>query len=137
VTRARKIYDPVALAPETGAVLATRESGLPAARKLNLAEAQLAEPAWLETALSHLLRRAAVCRGYICNGTTVNGFVIAGAYGPGASFSLTCGWPALLWPAGIGTVGNQAVVIPRASETWPQTVTGQVSFRRRRPGSDR
>jgi hypothetical protein len=51
------------LPPDTGVVLATRDSGLPAARKLNLAEAQLAEPAWLESALSQLLWHAATCRG--------------------------------------------------------------------------
>jgi hypothetical protein len=45
-----------------GIVLATRDSGLPAARKLNLTEAQLIEPSWLESALKHLLRHAASSR---------------------------------------------------------------------------
>jgi NACHT domain len=51
------------LPPDTGVVLATRDSSLPAARKLKLAEAQLAEPAWLELALSDLLRHVATSRG--------------------------------------------------------------------------
>jgi hypothetical protein len=51
------------LPPDTGVVLATRDSGLPAARKLKLAEAQLVEPAWLDLALSHLLEHAATSRG--------------------------------------------------------------------------
>ena len=44
----------------TGVVLATRSSGLPAARKLGFPEARLAEPAWLQEALRRLLRHAAL-----------------------------------------------------------------------------
>jgi hypothetical protein len=50
------------LPADAGIVLATRDSGLPAARKLNLTEAQLIEPSWLESALKHLLRHAATSR---------------------------------------------------------------------------
>ena len=46
----------------TGIVLATRDSGLAAAGKLNMPEARLTEPRWLEAVLTQLLRHAAVSR---------------------------------------------------------------------------
>lgn len=48
------------LPASTGVVLATRGSGLAAARKLGLPEARLTEPAWLQAALRCLLRHAAL-----------------------------------------------------------------------------
>lgn len=50
------------LPPDAG-IVATRDGGQSAARKLSLTEAQLAKPVWLEQALSHLLRHAATSRG--------------------------------------------------------------------------
>ena len=47
---------------DTGIVLATRDSGLAAAGKLSMPEARLAEPQWLESVLTQLLRHAAVAR---------------------------------------------------------------------------
>jgi hypothetical protein len=47
----------------TGIVLATRDSGLAAARRLNLPQARLTEPSWLGAALAQLLRHAADSRG--------------------------------------------------------------------------
>lgn len=48
------------LPPATGVVLATRDSALPAARKLSLPEAELITPRGLHLTLGHLLRHAAV-----------------------------------------------------------------------------
>jgi hypothetical protein len=50
------------LPPGTGMVLATRDSGLAAAGKLNMPRALLAEPRWLEPMLTQLLRHAAAAR---------------------------------------------------------------------------
>ena len=50
------------LAADTGMVLATRDSGLAAAGKLNMPQARLAEPQWLVSALTQLLRHAATTR---------------------------------------------------------------------------
>jgi len=50
------------LPEDTGIVLATRDSGMAAAGKLSMPEARLAEPQWLGSVLSQLLRHAAVAR---------------------------------------------------------------------------
>jgi hypothetical protein len=50
------------LPEDTGIVLATRDSGLAAAGKLNMPVAQLTEPRWLERVLTQLLRHVAVSR---------------------------------------------------------------------------
>jgi hypothetical protein len=50
------------LPEDTGMMLATRDSGLAAAGKLNMPQARLAEPQWLQSALTQLLRHAAIAR---------------------------------------------------------------------------
>ena len=50
------------LPADTGMVLATRDSGLAAAGKLNMPAARLAEPLWLQSVLTQLLRHAAAAR---------------------------------------------------------------------------
>jgi len=47
---------------DTGIVLATRDSGMAAAGKLNMPEVRLAEPQWLGSVLTQLLRHAAAAR---------------------------------------------------------------------------
>ena len=47
---------------DTGIVLGTRDSGMAAAGKLNMPEARLAEPQWLGSVLTQLLRHAAAAR---------------------------------------------------------------------------